>query len=265
MQVALGSRDCLIVMPTGSGKTLTYALPTWIESKGGPLRKATVVVVPLISLTADLLRRFESSGIRAQEWAEDEESDASMILVSVEKAVTDSFMEYLNRLANSERLSRIVIEEAHLVLTAARYRPQFKKLGGIRPSAPTPFAMVTASLPPTMERLLSSSLGSQFQVLRSSTTRPNLKHGAVPAEEYDEHFSPQGAARIRRVQICAVDLMSRTLPMYVAGNDSCRGILFCPTKAECEVVSKMLHSKGISSCFYHGGMDRAGRSMAEGM
>ena len=265
MQVALGSRDCLIVMPTGSGKTLTYALPTWIESKDGPVRKVTVVVVPLISLTADLLRRFESSGIRAEEWKEDEESDASIILVSVEKAVTHSFMEFLNRLANLGRLSRIVIEEAHLALTAANYRPQFKKLGAIRPSAPTPFTMVTASLPPTMERLLSSSLGSQFQVLRSSTTRPNLKYGVVPVEEYDEHFSPQGSARVRRVQLCAVELMRRTLPRHLADNEDSRGILFCPTKAECEAVSEMLHSKSISSCFYHGGMNRTARSKAEGM
>ena len=53
---ALGGRDCLAVMPTGSGKSLCYVAPAL--ALGG----LTLVVSPLIALIADQHRRLGERG-----------------------------------------------------------------------------------------------------------------------------------------------------------------------------------------------------------
>ena len=65
-EVLRGREDLLIVMPTGSGKSLTYLLPVWLESNGtneGEVVGTAIVVVPLVALMKDIRRRFESRGI----------------------------------------------------------------------------------------------------------------------------------------------------------------------------------------------------------
>ncbi len=56
---ALAGRDCLVVMPTGGGKSLCYQLPALV---GDGL---VVVVSPLIALMADQLRRLHDAGVPA--------------------------------------------------------------------------------------------------------------------------------------------------------------------------------------------------------
>lgn len=51
---AIQNRDSIVVavMPTGSGKSMLFMLPAWIELGG-----TTIVVVLLIALRADMQRR----------------------------------------------------------------------------------------------------------------------------------------------------------------------------------------------------------------
>src|SRR6476660_6565270 len=55
----LGGRHVLAVMPTGSGKSLGYQLPSLL------LRGTTLVVSPLISLMKDQVDELNRRGIRA--------------------------------------------------------------------------------------------------------------------------------------------------------------------------------------------------------
>src|SRR3984885_10127735 len=50
---ALGDRDALVVMPTGSGKSLCYQLPALMRDD------LTLVVSPLVSLMQDQVRALE--------------------------------------------------------------------------------------------------------------------------------------------------------------------------------------------------------------
>jgi replicative superfamily II helicase len=55
--------DLLVVLPTGCGKSLLFQLPAMVER-----RKMTVVVLPLISLTKDMMQRCTAQGISWEVW-----------------------------------------------------------------------------------------------------------------------------------------------------------------------------------------------------
>src|ERR1700689_5379757 len=59
IDAVMGGRDCLAVMPTGAGKSVTYQIPARL--KGG----VTLVVSPLISLMKDQVDAMGELGIRA--------------------------------------------------------------------------------------------------------------------------------------------------------------------------------------------------------
>ncbi|MDO8757033.1 MAG: DEAD/DEAH box helicase, partial [Elusimicrobiota bacterium] len=59
IEAVLGGRDCIGVMPTGAGKSLTYQIPARL------LAGVTLVVSPLISLMKDQVDAAISVGLRA--------------------------------------------------------------------------------------------------------------------------------------------------------------------------------------------------------
>jgi superfamily II DNA helicase RecQ len=61
-------------------------------------------------------------GIDHLVWAPGTERDASLLFVTVEAACTSQFRAYAHRLAAMQQLGRIVIDEAHLTITASEYR-----------------------------------------------------------------------------------------------------------------------------------------------
>ena len=59
VRAVLGGRDTLVVMPTGSGKSLIYQLPALI------MPGLTVVVSPLIALMKDQQDKLSAQGVEA--------------------------------------------------------------------------------------------------------------------------------------------------------------------------------------------------------
>lgn len=58
VECLLQDRDCLVIIPTGGGKTVCYCV-------SGPANKGvTVVVGPLLSLINDQIQRLRSKGIK---------------------------------------------------------------------------------------------------------------------------------------------------------------------------------------------------------
>ena len=115
--IARSRPETLIVMPTGSGKTILYVVPTLL-----PGAQVTVVIVTLVALKQDLLRRCAEWGLEPLCYSRttcDEgrlHAVPSLVFVDVDSAVTQSFRAFLQRLQKTGRLDRIVLEEAHLLL-----------------------------------------------------------------------------------------------------------------------------------------------------
>ena len=97
-----------------------------------PDARTTIVILPLISLRVDLIRRMSDLEIDYLEWLPGEQREAQLIIVTVEAACTKDFLRYAQALIAEQKLDRIVVDECHLTVTAARYREAMVDLGLLR-------------------------------------------------------------------------------------------------------------------------------------
>ncbi|KAK0862323.1 hypothetical protein LTR87_016636, partial [Friedmanniomyces endolithicus] len=75
------TEQVLAILPTGAGKSLLFMLPCTL-----PGAVITILIVPLVALRGDLLRRVEELEIDHLKWSPGEGREASLIFVSVEAA-----------------------------------------------------------------------------------------------------------------------------------------------------------------------------------
>src|SRR5437764_936096 len=173
--ITAGKSPIVVVMPTGAGKSMLFMLPAWVEQGG-----TTVVVVPLIALRGDMMRRCKELGISCAEWEGRRPPDAAaIVLVTPESAVSEDFMTFLNRLNATQQLDRIVIDECHIVLNRRyKFRRQMQRLGKLM-AAGTQMVMLTATLPPSEEEELYRRMyveKEHVQIFRASTVRKNVAY-----------------------------------------------------------------------------------------
>ena len=94
-------------------------------------------------------RRVREMKIDHLEWQPGESREAALVLVSAEAASSKDFVKYARRLIAEQKLDRIVVDECHLPVVAADYRPSIVELTTIR-SLRTQFVCLIATLPPLM-------------------------------------------------------------------------------------------------------------------
>lgn len=100
----------------------------------------------------------------------------SLIIVDVELAVLFTFFAFLRALHHDGRLNRIVLNEAHLLLTASHYRENLGSLGVLR-RVKCSFVCITATLFPSAElELKQLLLFTSLETLRASSDRPNIEY-----------------------------------------------------------------------------------------
>ena len=164
-----GTEQVVVVMATGEGKSLLFMLPCTLPDAG-----VTILIVPLVSLRGDLLRRVEELEIKHLVWAPGEQGRAPLVFVAVEAAATKQFRAYARKLVATQELDRIVLDEAHLTVTASEYRQAMVDLAAIR-DVRTQFVYLTATMPPTLQATFEEQNHLVHpKVIRASTNRRNL-------------------------------------------------------------------------------------------
>lgn len=120
-----GVSPILAVMPTGSGKSLSFILPASYEFSG-----TTVVVVPLLALQQDMLSRTTKLSIPTRIWGQgSDDIDARIVIVTPESARTADFLAYFHRLRTTGRIDRVVFDECHIFSDDdVTFRPAIKEL-----------------------------------------------------------------------------------------------------------------------------------------
>lgn len=175
--VAERMQDVLVVSPTGSGKTVCYVAPCFVEPG-----LITVVLVPLVSLINDLHRRISHYGLTVQTYSRDTTISVRtrIILCAIEYIDQEELQNLLCMLFAENRLARIVVEECHVSITWT-WRPSVSALPHVR-RRPVPLILVSATVPPSMVPLLSSRFNTTFAEIREPSIRKNIKYTVMNLE-----------------------------------------------------------------------------------
>ena len=223
--IVAGVMEVLVVMATGMGKSLLFELPSYLPGAG-----TTVLIAPLLVLRLDLTRRCHEMGIDCQDWSTNHDSQAALVFLSVDAAASEEGRTYLYRLHHGRQLTRIVVDECHLILTTVSYRRSMGQLGLLR-SIPVQFVYLTATLPPSMrDTLLKRHYLTQVHEIRASTRRSNLKY-AVQHLPPDQHGIVEAAAALMR------KLWQKS---FGTQHGHHRALLFTRTKADADRLAGIL-------------------------
>jgi RecQ family ATP-dependent DNA helicase len=188
IEAIMGNKSpVVVVMGTGGGKSMCFMLPA-ASCTGG----ITIVIVPLVSLQGDMLRRCQKLKISSAEWNSTRVPGAvSIVFVTPESAMTKRFQDYLEGLRVTAQLDRIVVDECHTILEGSKaFRPRLRELGQLG-LVGVQMIYLTATLPPTKEdeffKLLHSQRGD-IHLIRSPTTRKNVSYSVqtIPANTVEE-------------------------------------------------------------------------------
>jgi hypothetical protein len=173
LAVTGGEQDVVLVLATGEGKSLSYLLTQRLPGAG-----TTVLVLPLLSLKQDTIRRCRQLVSDCIVWSGKAPYGMcnSLVIVSIDQAVGDSFHTYLNQLNAAGQLTSIVFDECHLILTAASYRRRMERVADLR-NLKCQFVFLTATLPPCLVDAFNQKLHLWRPCLvRSLTIRKDLQY-----------------------------------------------------------------------------------------
>ncbi|MDQ2974552.1 MAG: RecQ family ATP-dependent DNA helicase [Acidobacteriota bacterium] len=248
----LEGKDAVVVMPTGSGKSLCYQLPAMMF--GG----ATLVVSPLIALmkdqvdalrARDLPATFINSSIGEREqWARIDalrQGQFKLVYVAPERFRSSRFLDALK----SINVSLFAVDEAHCISTWGHdFRPDYLRLKAVVQvlngnGGTTQTLALTATATPYVRSDIIQQLGlREPQTFVSGFDRPNLTIDVVHTEKEREKV-----ARIKRL----------------AKTHEGSGIIYAATRKAVEQVAMQLQGQGLSVSAYHAGMGDGMRVKAQ--
>lgn len=176
-----------------------------------------------------------------------------LVLVDVETAVSSTFITFVRQLHESNRLDRLVLDEAHLVLTSADYRENLGLLGVLR-HVRCPFVCLTATLPPIAELDLKQSLFLSYAVLlRGSSNRPNLEYCVYFLQYTSELYTSHELWAHSVLQLYEDDLR-QWRSMAGDGESTARSLCYVRLKSVGAYLAERLGCD-----FYHAGLSAAER------
>ena len=137
-----------------------------------------VVILPLIGLKHNIIRRLKYIGLgyKVQESKEDEEVRYLLVFILVDKAVSVIFRSYFNRLKARNRLNRVIFDKSYLAITVSQYRPKIGLVKYLR-SLQYQFIYLIATLPPIIvNRFKQAMLLQQPRIIRSLILHIDLEY-----------------------------------------------------------------------------------------
>ena len=234
----ISGRDALVLMPTGSGKSICYQIPAMVRPGVG------VVISPLIALMQDQVDAVRQLGIRAEflnsTLSQDEaravelkvlSGHLDLLYVAPERFMMPDFQSLLDQ----SRVALFAIDEAHCVSQWGHdFRPEYLQLSVLPerfPEIPRIAVTATADLVTRKEIIEKLKLENAGQFI-SSLDRANLYYRV----ELKENEKAQ-----------LLNFMQTEHP-----NDS--GIVYCLSRRRVDAIAEWLSGKGFTALPYHAGM-----------
>jgi ATP-dependent DNA helicase RecQ len=230
--------NCLVLMPTGGGKSLCYQLPALLRQGCG------IVVSPLIALMRDQVAGLLEAGVKAavlnstlsSEEASAVEArllagDLDLLYIAPERLLTPRCLSLLGR----AKVALFAIDEAHCVSQWGHdFRPEYIGLSTIAERFPeVPRIALTA----TADELTRKEIIDRLRLAGApsfvaSFDRPNIRYEIV-----DKQNAPA------------------QLKAFIAErHPGDAGIVYCLSRAKVEDTAAALAKAGIAALPYHAGL-----------
>ena len=246
---ALAGRDTLAFMPTGAGKSLPYQLAAMLRPS------PTLVLSPLIALMKDQLDKlpravaaratFVNSSLAPEEARERmlafADGSVRLLYAAPERLRRQSFVDALARAG----IGLVVVDEVHCVsMWGHDFRPDYLFIRhALAALGEPPVLGLTATATAAVEADIGRALGREFDVVRASVVRPNLRH-VVDGVEGEEERRRSLLARLREI-----------------GDGP--AIVYARSRKKCEQVAALLRSHGVRAVHYHAGLPAHERTAAQ--
>jgi ATP-dependent DNA helicase RecQ len=249
VRAALAGRDTLALMPTGSGKSLTYQLAAMLRER------PTLVLSPLIALMKDQVDKlppeiaavstFVNSSLPPEETAARvaglAEGRYRLLYAAPERLRQYEFVEALR----AADVGFVVVDEVHCVsMWGHDFRPDYLFIRrALDALGSPPLLGMTATASPATEREIAAALGRDFDVVRTTVVRPNLRYDVERAETEEE--------RLR-------SLLGRLRALKGAS-----AIVYARSRRSCERLARLLRQHGFAALHYHAGLESEERTAAQ--
>lgn len=240
----LAGKDCLAVMPTGGGKSLTYQLPA--RMMGG----TTLVISPLIALMKDQVDALTEKGLHATYLNSSlVEAERRQRILDIRRgryelvyAAPEGIEFYIGSLMEGVDLRLVAVDEAHCISEWGHdFRPAYRTFSGLKQRFKgVPMLALTATATKKVQKDILDQLGmEQALCFQGTFYRSNLKIATVKKGE--------GGA------------VGKQIMKLVKARKGKPGIIYCFMRKTVEVLAEALQEQGIKALAYHAGLETADR------
>ena len=246
IDMVMGEQDCLVLMPTGGGKSVCFQIPAVLKEG------LTVVISPLIALMKDQVEALRGNGIDAaflNSTLSSAEQDQVMwraklgtlklLYIAPERLFSGNTVDFLKEW----NVGLFAIDEAHCISSWGHdFRPEYRQLSSLKLHFPkVPVIALTATADRVTRRDILKQLGiEQAETFVASFDRPNLSLNVLP-----------GRKRLQQIQ------------NFISKHEGQPGIIYCLSRKGTETVAASLQKAGFRAEFYHAGLEAGKRSRVQ--
>lgn len=237
IEKVLAKEDCVVLMPTGGGKSLCFQLPALLNEG------ITVVISPLISLMKDQVDSLLQSGVSAALINSSLTGSAINAVISEIKAGTIKIV-YIaperlgitafEALLHTLPISLFAIDEAHCISEWGHdFRPEYRNLNKLRAKFPNiPIIALTATATEKVRADIVKQLAlPQPNIFISSFNRQNLSYEVLPKKD-----------------------SFKTILSLLQSYPKESAIIYCFSRKDTESIADKLNQHGFNAGVYHAGL-----------